>query len=257
MQSWHGRWVNCAAMCREPDGGARLAIERVSHPMPNRNTRRAVVLLGHFLLLALSVMLLTSSQTRAEILCADDLVPKGMAITATGTAPSCQGACRAREVQPVCGVLMKICAGQPVPKGYVLDSVTTLPACRCLGTGDDAYVLRYVGGDGESRSSQAEIEAFSTGTSASQDAYSAPEEIGSGGQDLSYPYGNPPFGNFLCANVPANGSSPGMQPYGLGTQPYGMGVQQPGVNSFPGTGSNSTAVPQWNSQQFEPFRVGQ
>jgi hypothetical protein len=81
----------------------------------------------------------------AETVCADDLVPEGMAVTATGTTATCAGACRARETQAVCGALMKICAGQSIPKGYIVDSVTTVPACQCLGSEDNAYVIRYVG----------------------------------------------------------------------------------------------------------------
>ena len=65
-----------------------------------------------------------------------------------GTAPSCDGSCRAREIKPVCGLVMKICAGQPIPKGYTLDSITSMPGCQCLGFDDDAYVIRYTGPDG-------------------------------------------------------------------------------------------------------------
>src|SRR5271166_5862897 len=88
-----------------------------------------------------------SRSASAEIVCADDLAPEGMAVTTTGTSPSCAGSCRARELNPVCGPLMKICASQPVPKGYVLDSITTTPACACLGEEDNAYVIRYVGAE--------------------------------------------------------------------------------------------------------------
>jgi hypothetical protein len=132
---------------------------------------------------------------RAEVLCADDIVPAGMAITATGTAASCAGACRAREVAPVCGPVMKICAGQPVPAGYVLDSITTMPACQCLGSQDNAYVIRYP----------------------------------SVAQSHPFPYGDPPFGNVLCATGPG------------GPTAYG----------------NSSQAMQSNSQASEPFRVGQ
>jgi len=83
--------------------------------------------------------------TAGEIICADDIVPEGMAVTATGTAATCAGACRARETQSVYGAVMKICAAQPIPKGYVLDSVTSMPSCQCLGMEDNAYVIRFVG----------------------------------------------------------------------------------------------------------------
>jgi hypothetical protein len=185
---------------------------------------------------------------QAEILCADDLVPQGMTVTATGTAATCAGACRARQVEPVCGPVMKICAGQPIPKGYVLDSITTMPACQCLGQENDAYVIRYVGLKGKLRLS--------------------------GGEGLRPPYGNPPFGNVLCAT-----NSTGPQAYGnfsAPVQPYGnlpawggYGGYSPG--SFPPSGavSNrpglSNGAPelwapsplQWNYQENEPFRVGQ
>ena len=64
------------------------------------------------------------SSVAAEILCADDLVPLGMAVTATGTAPTSDGSCRAKEIKPACGLVMKICDGQPIPDGYTIDSVT-------------------------------------------------------------------------------------------------------------------------------------
>src|ERR1700747_1377249 len=83
--------------------------------------------------------------TMAEVICADDVAPEGMIITATGTAASCAGACRAREMKPACGPVIKICAGQPIPKGYILESITTTPACECVGSDDNAYIIRYVG----------------------------------------------------------------------------------------------------------------
>src|SRR5208283_1182994 len=68
-------------------------------------------------LLAVSLLILAKpARVSAEVLCADDIVPLGMAVTATGTAPSCDGSCRAREIKPVCGLVMKICAGQPMPR---------------------------------------------------------------------------------------------------------------------------------------------
>jgi hypothetical protein len=119
---------------------------------------------------------------RAEVLCADDIVPAGMAVTATGTAASCAGACRAREVEPACGPVMKICAGQPVPAGYVLDSITTMPACQCLGSQDNAYVIRYP----------------------------------SVAQSQLFPYGNPPFGNVLCVTGPGGPQASASEPFRVG-----------------------------------------
>jgi hypothetical protein len=78
----------------------------------------------------------------SEVICAGDVPPEGLVVTATGTAPSCNGACRARKVQPVFGEIMKICADQPIPKGYVLDGITATPACRCLGTEENAYIIK-------------------------------------------------------------------------------------------------------------------
>jgi hypothetical protein len=100
-------------------------------------------------ILAVALLILAKpGRVSAEVVCADDIVPSGMAVTATGTAPSCDGSCRAREIQPVCGLVMKICAGQPIPQGYTLDSITSMPGCQCLGFDGDAYVIRYTGPDG-------------------------------------------------------------------------------------------------------------
>ncbi len=200
----------------------------------------------------------SSTPGRAEILCADDIVPTGMAVTATGTAATCAGACRAREVKPVCGLVMKICAGEPIPKGYVLDSVTTMPACQCLGQEGNAFVIRYVGPQDDSVSYGDEESRYE-------------DTLGSSSTEkLRSPYGDPPFGNVLCAT---NVISPEM--YGNVSQPvpFGSGERQWGgyplggfLSGAPrriGSGS-SNGVPgswpapqQWNYQQNEPFRVGQ
>lgn len=60
----------------------------------------------------------------------------------TGTNELCGGSCRARTLAPVVGAIMIICAQQPIPPGYSLDSVTSTPDCRCLGDGENAYVIR-------------------------------------------------------------------------------------------------------------------
>jgi hypothetical protein len=120
---------------------------RLSHVNARMSeTLFAFALVGTF---AISLLILAKpAYVSAEVLCADDVVPFGMAVTATGTAPSCDGSCRAREISPVCGLVMKICAGQPIPKDYTLDSITSMPGCQCLGFDDDAYVIRYTGPDG-------------------------------------------------------------------------------------------------------------
>jgi hypothetical protein len=208
----------------------------------------------------------------SQIVCADDLAPQGMAITATGTSPNCSGSCRAREMNPVCGPLMKICADQPVPTGYVLDSVTSMPACVCLGVEDNAYVIRYVGADSENVSSQ-ETDPYSSDQldpsrmdqdQKSDDAFTDPA---SQRPDYvppkeRYPYGDPPFGNVLCASVPS-------QFYGnpQSGSPLTRDSGFPSSASPPLENGNFSA-PSWNSvppspswvspdQENSPFRVGQ
>ena len=200
----------------------------------------------------------------AELVCADDLLPEGMVVTATGTSPSCAGSCRAREMKPVCGPVMKICASQPIPKGYVLDSITTTPGCQCVGAEDNAYVIRYVGIQDEPGLS------FETDPSADNryqhgdDSSGDFRTQGSTGflEKERYPYGDPPFGNVLCATR----SAP-PQPYGspaLPSPPQVRGGMQLPDSGFqlPDNGTSSPwslSPPSWNSndQQSEPFRVGQ
>jgi hypothetical protein len=76
------------------------------------------------------------------LICAGNLPPDGMVITATGTADQCPGACRARDIQPAQQAIMVICASQPVPDEYELESFTSVPACECVGDRDNAYVIR-------------------------------------------------------------------------------------------------------------------
>lgn len=198
-----------------------------------------------------------AGQVSAEIVCADDIVPEGMAVTATGTSSSCAGACRARKTQAVCGPVMKICAGQPVPKGYVVDSVTTVPACQCLSPEDNAYVIRYVGPGQQAdllNESESTIENSPYVDSQDQDRASS---------QVRYPYGDPPFGNLLCATSPM-----GPRPYGnsLSTLPSQLNNTNPNGPQLP---TDSEALqptsrpywgyqqPSWNYAPSEPFRVGQ
>ena len=80
------------------------------------------------------------------VICAGNVPPEGMVITATGTSSTCAGACRARTVEPVTGPIMIICAGQPIPEYYETESTTTTPACNCVGEEDNAYVIRRMNG---------------------------------------------------------------------------------------------------------------
>jgi hypothetical protein len=166
---------------------------------------------------------------------------------------------------------MKICTGQPIPKGYVVDSVTTIPACQCLGVEDNAYVIRYVSTgdeadlsrDPSSRSGDSPyVDSENNSALDSEDATKLSEDATKLSFEARYPYGDPPFGNFLCARNT-------MEP-----QPYG--------NSFPGQSNNTNlnglqppagplsqqptlspswdyppSPPSWKNQQSEPFRIGQ
>jgi hypothetical protein len=82
------------------------------------------------------------SKANAPIICAGDVPPENMVITASGTSVTCAGSCRSRQIEPVDGPIMVICAGQPIPQYYETESVTSLPACNCIGDQDNAYVIR-------------------------------------------------------------------------------------------------------------------
>ena len=82
------------------------------------------------------------TKPQALIICAGNVPPDNMAITATGTSYTCSGSCRSRQVEPVWGPIMVICAGQPIPQYYETESITSTPACDCLGEQDNAYVIR-------------------------------------------------------------------------------------------------------------------
>jgi hypothetical protein len=198
----------------------------------------------------------------AETVCADDLAPEGMAVTTTGTSPSCAGSCRARELNPVCGPLMKICASQPIPKGYVLDSITTTPACACLGEEDNAYVIRYVGAE-DGADLPRESDSYLSGEPDvySDDQYQDQDQTPGDFSDQGptriskkerYPYGNPPFGNVLCAEASMQ------QPYASvppSTSPQARDFAIPSSPSQPQPENGTVSPPSWN--QIEPFRVGQ
>jgi len=82
------------------------------------------------------------SKPNALVVCAGDVPPDDMVITATGTSVTCAGSCRSRQIEPVEGPVMVICAGQPIPRYWETQSVTTLPACNCIADQDNAYVIR-------------------------------------------------------------------------------------------------------------------
>lgn len=82
------------------------------------------------------------SKPNALIICAGDVPPDDMVITATGTSVTCAGSCRSRQIEPVDGPVMVICADQAIPKFYETQSVTTVPACNCIADQDNAYVIR-------------------------------------------------------------------------------------------------------------------
>jgi len=86
--------------------------------------------------------LLWSVGAGAATICDDYQPPSGMVITSSGTASSCEGLCRAREIEPVRGAVMTICAGQRIPEGYDIVATETVAACDCLGRSDNAYVIR-------------------------------------------------------------------------------------------------------------------
>jgi hypothetical protein len=210
-----------------------------------RAAARATIWGATTLLLLLGFLALPGNSP-GEVVCAEDLLPEGMAVTATGTAASCDGGCRAREIQPVCGMVMKICAGQPIPKGYVIDSVTSLQACRCLDYEEDAYVIRYVGRNGPRR---------------------IPPENPAQARLA------PPFDNQLCA-ADQNQDYADETSRGILTQPENPAWQTrqgPPMLTQPGDLSYSTRnpsaargmqppprwAPQWDAAPQEPFRVGE
>jgi hypothetical protein len=84
----------------------------------------------------------TLSERPGQLVCAGNIPPDDMVITATGDSKYCGGSCRAREIKPVDGSIMIICAQQPIPQDYELQSVTTTAACGCIGEQDNAMVIR-------------------------------------------------------------------------------------------------------------------
>ncbi len=80
-----------------------------------------------------------------QVICAGNVPPDGMVITATGNSVECGGSCRSRHIVPVKGRIMVICAQQPIPEQYEIQSITSTPACNCLGEDDNAYVIRLPG----------------------------------------------------------------------------------------------------------------
>jgi hypothetical protein len=88
----------------------------------------------------------SQSQSQApsglQTVCAGNLIPSNMAVTATGTSSNCPASCTTRSIERVRGDMMVICAHQPIPTGYTLDSITSNAECECLGSEDNAYVIK-------------------------------------------------------------------------------------------------------------------
>lgn len=82
------------------------------------------------------------TKPNALTICAGNVPPENMVITATGTSFTCSGSCRSRQIEVAEGPIMVICAGQPIPQYYETESITSSPACNCLGDQDNAYVIR-------------------------------------------------------------------------------------------------------------------
>jgi hypothetical protein len=80
-----------------------------------------------------------------QVICAGNVPPDGMVVTATGNSVECGGSCRSLHIVPVRGRIMVICAQQPIPQAYEIQSITSTPACNCLGEDDNAYVIRLPG----------------------------------------------------------------------------------------------------------------
>lgn len=93
-------------------------------------------------LILVSGELIASGAAGTATICDGYEPPPGTVITASGTAPSCEGLCRAREIEPVHGAVMTICAGQRIPNGYQVVATESTAACECLGHNENAYVIR-------------------------------------------------------------------------------------------------------------------
>jgi hypothetical protein len=92
--------------------------------------------------LIIAALLPVKSIAAGPTICAGNIPPDGMVITATGTSDSCPRLCRARDTQPAQLSITVICAGQAIPDGYELENLTSVPACDGVGAQDNAYVIR-------------------------------------------------------------------------------------------------------------------
>jgi hypothetical protein len=220
---------------------------------PRRHLMTAIWMVAGLVFLLASTN--AGAQSEENIMCAGNVAPPGMVITATGTAPSCSGSCQARKLTPACGVVLKICAGQPVPKGYEIDGVTSTPACDCLGREDNAYVIRYQFKDADGEEADPLREQPADPTEMSAEERSA----------INDPYGYPPFGNTLCLEQERQRGE-FSHSYGMPQQqlpPSGQMQQNPGGAQFPYPQQYQpqqqpyrTYVPP-DEYNVEPFRVGQ
>lgn len=183
----------------------------------------------------------------SEVICAGNIPPEGLVVTATGTAPTCNGACRARKVQPVYGEIMKICSDQPIPKGYVLDGITSTPACRCLGADENAYIIKR--------------RPLNYGYDYDQTLIPAPSQTSVPGQPTppstpgySYPY---PYPNQAQNQASPYGSQQYQVPYQYQFQ-LPPGAPPPGYGYPPGSSpSMPTMMGNYPPYEQEPMRIGE
>ncbi|MGH8012173.1 MAG: hypothetical protein ACREQ4_06730 [Candidatus Binataceae bacterium] len=188
-------------------------------------------------------------------MCAGNVTPAGMVITATGTSPSCSGSCQARRLAPACGLIMKICADQPIPKGYQLDGITSTPACDCLGREDNAYVIKYQfeDADGEEADPLREEPGDPSEISAQERAA------------INDPYGYPPFGNTLCLEQrrqqehlpPFEEMGQRQFPQSGGGMPPNQNPQQRYPQQFQSLQQPNRSYTPPDTYDTEPFRIGQ
>jgi hypothetical protein len=76
-----------------------------------------------------------------EWICSPAPPPAGLVVTASGSVPSCDGACGGKYVEPL-RPYMVICAGQPIPEHYELIGTETNAACRCVAQVENASIIQ-------------------------------------------------------------------------------------------------------------------
>jgi hypothetical protein len=92
--------------------------------------------------LAAAVLLFTVGGSQAgEWICSPAPPPNGLVVTASGSVPSCEGACGGKYVEPLSSYMV-ICAGQPIPEHYELIGTETSPACKCIARVENAFIIQ-------------------------------------------------------------------------------------------------------------------